>query len=477
DDPAEVIRRSQVALVARHATMPEVQVATFRSSDQELDAVWNLCAHSGLYTSQEQFIDTPTREKGQFLWDSANESQTVMRTFGDQNLTWQGLRDMARAQVRYWAATGEVNEVYPNDDGPQDYPTFTALYPEWVWRYYLSTSDADTVTGLLLTLARVSDFLANVVDPSTGLISNQPMSTNGDNEYGYDYNTYADTTLNILAINAFRRIEQVAGLAGDLQVAVAQATRAAALTVAVNTRLISKYGLYVDGLQLDGNQSPHSSQQANLAALAYGVAPSALVGEIGKFVASLDISVEPDHGMELLRSLHAAGRDADVVRILTDASFPGWAAILRDGGTFTWETWTPSDLIGDSMSHGWGSSALVAIQEALLGTVPVAPEPGGSPTVLMVTPPSGGLTKASGSFPTPSGSFAVAWSVPPDGRTLSIRVPPNAEAQCHFRDTRLSAIRESGMPVESAPGARVLEVNAGEVVVSVGTGSYAFRVL
>ena len=87
------------------------------------------------------------------------------------------------------------------------------------------------------------------------------------------------------------------------------------------------------------------------------------------YVASLDISVEPDHGMELLRALHAAGRDADVVRILTDPSFPGWAAILKAGGTFTWETWTPSDLIGDSMSHGWGSSALVAMQEALLGVV------------------------------------------------------------------------------------------------------------
>ena len=126
----------------------------FASSDPMLDAVWELCARSGLYTSQEQFIDTPTREKGQFLWDAANESQTVMRTYGEQNLSWQGLRDMVRAQARYWATTGQVNEVYPNDDGPQDYPTFTAMYPEWVWRYYLSTGDRATVVGLLPNLVR-----------------------------------------------------------------------------------------------------------------------------------------------------------------------------------------------------------------------------------------------------------------------------------------------------------------------------------
>ncbi len=39
-----------------------------------------------------------------------------MRTYGEQNLSWQGLRDMARSQARYWP-DGQVNEVYPNDDG------------------------------------------------------------------------------------------------------------------------------------------------------------------------------------------------------------------------------------------------------------------------------------------------------------------------------------------------------------------------
>ena len=68
--------------------------------------------------------------------------------------------------------------------------------------------------------------------------------------------------------------------------------------------------------------------------------------------------------MELLRALHAAGLDSDVVRTLTNASRPGWAWILAHGGTFCWEAWELSDLIGDSMSHGWGSSALVAMQEA-----------------------------------------------------------------------------------------------------------------
>ncbi len=162
---------SQVALMARHATMPAVAGGHLHLVATRARPVWALCAHSALYTSHEQFIDTPTREKGQFLWDATNESQVVMRTFGEQNLSWQGLRDEARAQARYWPTTGQINEVYPNDDGPQDYPTFTAIYPEWVWRYYLSTGDKATLSGLLPTLLRLTDYLAGAIDPTTGLVS------------------------------------------------------------------------------------------------------------------------------------------------------------------------------------------------------------------------------------------------------------------------------------------------------------------
>ena len=465
----------QVTLMARHAAMPDVAAATFVVLEPMLDAVWALCAHSALYTSQEQFVDTPTREKGQFLWDSANESETVMRTYGEQNLSWQGLRDMARAQKRYWP-TGQVNEVYPNDDGPQDYPLFTARYPEWVWRYFLSTGDRSTLGTLLPVLARLSDYLVGIIDTSTGLISGQPMSTNGDNQYGYDYQTYADTTLNIEAVDAFRRIADIAGVVGDAATASVQGQRATALAAAVNAHLVGGDGIYADGLHRDGSRSSHSSQLANAVALAYGVVPAAAIPAVAKHVASLDISVNPDHGMELLRALHAGGRDADVVRLLTDASFPGWAAIIKAGGTFTWETWTPSDLIGDSMSHGWGSSALVAIQEVLLGAVPMPPPPHGPATLVSVSSPSGGLARASGTFPTPAGEYSVAWRTSKEQTGLQLTVPANAAARCTLRATAVSRVHEGGSAVARVPGIDVVSARGGTVVLAVGAGTYDFTV-
>ena len=474
DQPGEAIGPGQVSLLARHSAMPKSAAAAFSSSNPRLGAVWALCARSALYTSQEQFIDTPTREKGQFLWDAANESETVMRTYGEQNLSWQGLRDMARAQARYWAATGQVNEVYPNDDGPQNYPTFTARYPEWVWRYYLSTGDIATLAALFPTLQRLSDFWAGTIDTATGLVSGQPLSTNGDRQYGYDYDTNADSTLNILTANAFNRIGEIASVLGHGGVAAAQAARGAALAGAVNSLLVRGDGLYVDGLTTAGAQSPHASQLTNAAALAYGIVPADRSAAVARYVASLDISVEPDHGMELLRGVHAGGLDSEVVRLLTDTSFPGWAAILQSGGTFTWETWTPSDLIGDSMSHGWGSSALVAMQEVLLGATPTAASAGGPPTVVTITPPSGGLTHASGAFPTPAGNFSVTWQRTSSSITVGVGVPPNAAAHVRLPGASLSHVTEGGVPVVRAPGVTAASTD-GAVVLTVGAGHYLLR--
>jgi alpha-L-rhamnosidase len=95
--------------------------------------------------------------------------------------------------------------------------------------------------------------------------------------------------------------------------------------------------------------------------------------------------------------------------------------------------------------------------------------------VVVVTPPSGGLTHASGTVPTPAGDFSVAWRRSTRGTALSISVPPNAGARCQFPGTRISELTESGESIESAPGVRVVDTASGTVVLTVGAGRYDFE--
>ncbi len=426
DNPGQSMSRDQIVAITRRAAMPEVPMATFSSDNRMLNAVWRLMARSCLYCSQEQFIDTPTREKGQFLWDAANESEAVMLVYGDQNMTWQGLRDVERGQARFWP-DGRVNAIYPNGDGARWFGTSTALYPEWLWRYYLSTGDTGTAVSLYPSVSRAVDWLWSARQAGNGLLYGLGDTSDGDPVYGYDLSVAADTASNVLSVNAFTRVAQLADLAGDASAAATLRARAAELTAAINGVLRRSDGVYVDGVEANGTQSASASQEANALALAYGVVPAADVPAVAAHVASLGIDLGPNHGLELMRALAAAGTPDVMVHTLTDPSEPGWAHIVEAGGTFTWEEWKPSDLIGDSMSHGWGSSAMVAMQETLLGVSIVEPGPDGT-VRLAVAPPASGLRRATGSVPTVAGPASVSWQRRGAGVALTLDVPANASA-------------------------------------------------
>src|SRR5204862_3705510 len=98
DGAGEQLQNSDIAADARHAEMPDERTATFSSSNPTLDAIWNLARNSALYDTQEQFLDTPTREKGPFLQDSFDVSQATMAAFDERAITAQALRDFARSQ-------------------------------------------------------------------------------------------------------------------------------------------------------------------------------------------------------------------------------------------------------------------------------------------------------------------------------------------------------------------------------------------
>ena len=433
DDPGESLDRDAIVAFARHARVPDDHAATFESSDHRLERVWELARHSALYGSQEQFVDTPTREKGQFLADAFNVSLADMRAFGERTLTQQALGQFAASQARYWP-DGPVSAASPTGNPPSDIPDYTERFPLWVWAYYVDTGDRRRLGELYPVLVNVSDYVARAVSPSTGLVTKlpggEPDYPNGivdyplPMRYGYDMRTTARTTVNVLAVEVFRTVRRIAEVLerprAELDV---QRRRERALTDAINDRLTRRDGVYVDGLLATGAASEHASQHANAYALAAGIVPKARVENVGRYVARLGMQMGPMNVAALLQALHVTGHDRELVRLLTNPRQPGWAQILAKGGTFTWESWTPSDALGDSMSHAWGAVVLPAMQGALLGVRPL--EAGYA--FFEVRPPAA-LHDAAGRVPTDRGPIRVSWQRDEGRIRLRVRVPVNAAA-------------------------------------------------
>jgi alpha-L-rhamnosidase len=439
DDPLTAV---DVEALARHVAVPDQRAGVFSSSDPTLDAVYQLAARSALYTMQEQFVDTPTREKGSWLGDGRNESETAMAAFGDVNMTRKSLLEFAQSQARFWSrgpSRGTINKLYPTGIGPGNIPEGTETYPDWVWQYWQRTGDRSTVSLLLPVLQNVSDLVWRHVDPSDGLVTNFTGTS------GFSYPT--DTLLNVLAVDDFNRI-------ADLTVALGRSGadnrhRAAVVTSGINAHLAGPDGVYFAGLDahhhpvMNGPNSLNAEtrQGDNAFALMFGLVPWTRRAAVESYVASQGMATPPIFAGDMLQAIGLTQDDRTALHLLTDAHEPGWANILARGGTFGWEVWNPDDPDvvvggtfagslfgnGDTMSHGFSSNVLVAIQQSLLGVRATSP---GFAT-FDITPPQHVLTYASGTVPTPHGTITVNWQRG-TAFTLHITVPPNTTATVHL---------------------------------------------
>ncbi len=170
DNPGENLTPADVVARTRHSAVPDEHAASFASSSPVIDAIFELGRHSALFGGQEQWIDTPTREKGPWLWDGFNESQTAMAAFGEQNLTRRSLLEFAQSQHRFWEKSGSVNKIYPTGLGAEDINEYTEIYPEWVWQYWMRTGDRALLGAVYPVLVNIAGYVDTSVDPSTNLV-------------------------------------------------------------------------------------------------------------------------------------------------------------------------------------------------------------------------------------------------------------------------------------------------------------------
>lgn len=475
--PGEELGRGAIQAIVEHTDAPADGGATFESSDATLNAVFELTQRSALHSVQQQFVDTPTREKGQFLHDAINQSYATMAGSLERDATQKAIREFVQSQARYWP-DGRVNAVYPNGDGKRDIPDFTEMLPNWAWRYYMETGDRSLLAEAYPALVKLADYVWQYRDAGTGLITN--LAGGGgpylhgiidwppSGRFSYDMKTAARTTVNILAVDAQRSVARIARSLGRPQAEIAlYEGRAADLARAINDRLRRPDGLFSDGLLPDGGQSESASQHASSYAVAFGVAPRDQFERLGGHVAGLGMRQGPMTAHWLLKALADSGRVDDVLARLTDREGLGWANVLAQGGTFTWESWA-ARAEGQSESHGWGAQALVDILETLLGLRVTGP---GARTIDIVVPECA-LASARGTVRTQRGPVTIDWARKAGGTlTLSVSIPVNVKAQVVLPAAPTAKTTATG---EGAP--KLVSKDGGRAVYEVGSGRTAFTV-
>ncbi|MEV0155795.1 family 78 glycoside hydrolase catalytic domain [Micromonospora sp. NPDC050686] len=479
----EDIVLEDISAVVVHTDVPNGREASFASSDPILDKVWELMKRSAIYSVQEAFVDTPSREKGQFLGDAADISYATMAAFGERDATQQAIREFLRSAKRYWNAGGDVgryNAVYPNGDGKRDIPDYSLMFVDWVWRYYQETGDEALLAEAYPAIRDTADYVLRHI-PSTGPAAGLVTDLSGGSgayrfgivdwpepgRFGYDMSAAARTTINAQSVDVLRTTARMAETLGRPRSEVATYDgRATDLADAMNAKLRRADGVYIDGLLSTGEQSGHAGQHSTSYAVAHGVAPAADHPVLAEHLASMGMKQGPMTAHWLLQALSDAGRPDAVLRLLTNADDLGWANILAQGGTFTWEAWTLDPGTNFSQSHGWGAQALVDVQEAMLGIRTSSP----GAAVVDVVPPAVGLTRAAGTVHTQRGPVALDWRRVGAGMRVELEVPVNVTA-------RVALPVEAGRSYRAAGPSRAtfIGIEDGRAIFEVGSGRSSFH--
>jgi alpha-L-rhamnosidase len=478
----EPIGLGDVSAVVVHTEMPAGQEASFTSSDETLNEVWDMVKRSALYSIQEAFVDTPTREKAQFLGDSVDISYAVMDAFGERAHTQQAIREFLRSSLRYWNSgndIGRYNAVYPNGDGKRDIPDYSLMMVDWVWRYYEVTGNKALLAEAYPFMQQTADYVRRHIPadgPTAGLVTELSGGSGAyrfgivdwpePGRFGYDMSAAARTTINAQGVDVLRDVSRMADALGRPATEVASyGDDADALAARMNATLRRPDGIYVDGLLASGEQSDHAGQHSTSYAIAYGIAPREDYPVLADYLASLGMRQGPMTAHWLLQALSDADRPDAVLSLLTNTEDLGWASILAQGGTFTWEAWTLDPGTNFSQSHGWGSQAAVDVLETMLGIRTTSP---GAATVAVV-PPADGLEHAAGTVHTQRGPVSTSWERGANGLSLDLDVPVNVTARVELPMVDGIPYRASG-----ASPATFIGVENGRAVFEVGSGHSIF---
>ena len=275
EDAPPAFDGASMRLIVRHNRV-DTDASSFESSDPTLNAVWDLAKRSVMLGSQEQFVDTPTREQGQFTYDAYQISVGAMKCFRERLLSRQGLREFAQSQNLFHHDTGKVNAVYPNGDGRRDIPDWTQCWVIWAWEYYLETGDREFIRRIFHALVRTGDYVKGTENRVTGLVDlgNTEGYASGivdwPERYGYDRQTTQRTIMSLNAYLDYACIARLGKEIGDKSGVVERFDQYSRdVLSAIHGRLWDdSQQAYIDGLYADGSRSDHASQQANAMLLA-----------------------------------------------------------------------------------------------------------------------------------------------------------------------------------------------------------------
>ena len=168
--------------------------------------------------------------------------------------------------------------------------------------------------------------------------------------------------------------------------------------------------------------------------------------------------------------------------LLFQDEFPSWLYPIAHGATTIWERWdgwTEEKGFQDPGMNSFNHYSLGSIGEWLMASVAgINPDPGapGFERVRIAPFVDRRLDHAGATYDSIRGMIASRWHRDGDGIVFDVTLPPNTTATVQLPNPAGAPVTERGVQVEIAEGVTAVRERDGATELTIGSGSYTFRV-
>lgn len=413
----------KVTLSARRIWYPMDVTGSFRSSDQVLNDIWEMCVHTQRSCMVDAYTDCPWRESAQWWGDALVQAQNTFRLANDTRLFERGLRQIASQGT----PEGLPYAIAPSNGHGCILPDYTAMWIVTLLAHYNQTGSLDMYRELKKTVDDILNYFRSQLD-GNGLL-----------QYDNRYWLFLDwcpalfkdgipTVYNLIYLWALKSASKLAELAEETDRKTGLDREIDALCKTMKEKLFdAETGLLYDGLHWDGTpvrtMSPHAAAMAILQDFMPEQHQSWLDNILIPFIKGhREIELKPTSYFMfyVFEALKKKGKRAEIV----DCIRRWWKDFLDIGCSTTPESW-PEQLDRGfwSMCHAWSAHPIYNFSDLVLGVTPV--EPGWKKITFDPVMTKGG--KAGGTVPSPLGLIRAEWDWTGAEPVKKIEIPEGME--------------------------------------------------
>ncbi|KAF3225941.1 hypothetical protein TWF191_004971 [Orbilia oligospora] len=399
----------------------------FRSSNDTLNAVWDLCKHTIKATTAFGVYVDGERERIPYEADSYINQLSHMAVDANPEVARYTFEHMLK------------NPTWPTE-WSLHMPMIAAFDYMFTGDIKLTSDNYEALKKKLLMDKARGDGLIRapgIVDWPAG---ERDGFNDGDqqNQSGPEINT----VVNAFYYHALLEMATVAKAAGRIGDALLFKSRAKAVYNAFNAAFFDR----TRGIYIDGEGSTHASLHANMFPLAFDLVPRGYQSQVADFVQSRGMGCSVYAAQYLLEALYKAGRDEYALELMTSHSDRSWWHMIELGSTMTLEAWDVKYKPNLTWNHAWGAAPANIISRYILGVRPLKP---GFEKIL-IAPQPGSLEELHGKVPTMKGPVLVKFQPGvleidiPEGTTARVLIPYKlAKSQQYPPQLSINGIKES----------------------------------